>query len=336
MMNARKYGKLGAIGAGLTIAALALTGCSGGDGGGEGSSTAVMYSSNNETTIGVVTEAAKNHDPAVKVDVVTGSSGPLLERLVAEADSPAADVFYGAPAATLQDFTDVIEPYRSSEADALPEDLLDAEDRWTPTNAHVVAFMANTDQIDDGTAPTTWEDLADPKWRGKIIAADPTQSTTALTAFYGAYKVLGEDKFKDLAANVEITENSSNVYPAVAQGEYAVTIGYESNIYPYIAGGQAGIEMVYPEDGTFVEHDSVILVKGGPDTEAGQALIDTILSKEAQEQNLEQSFRRPVRTDINVSDFVDFENLEDLNVVDIHEDADEQGRDDFIELWQGL
>lgn len=327
-----KISNLAKTGAVATAAALLITGCSGG--GDDGGATAVMYSSANETTNGVITDAAAAQDPALTVDVVTGSSGPLLQRIETEAGSAAADVFFAAPGETLADYADVIAPYESPEAETIPEELRDPENRWTPANAHVVAFMANTDQIDGGEAPTSWEELTDPEWAGKITIADPVQSTTALTALYGAYKVLGEEGFADLASNLTVTENSGNVYPAVAQGEYALSIGYESNIYPYIAGEQPGIEMVYPEDGTFVAYDSVMAVKDSPDPEAAQQLIDTVLAKETQEQNLEQSFRRPSREDIDPTQFVEFERLEDLNVVDIDEEEDEQGREDFLAFWE--
>ncbi|GAT74804.1 extracellular solute-binding protein [Microbacterium hydrocarbonoxydans] len=341
-MPIRRITTLGAL---ATATALLLAGCASGDagdaggsgGGGEtGPLSAVMYSSNNETVIGVVTDAASAHDPALKVDAVAGSSGPLLQRIESEAAEPAADVFYSAPAAVLEPYADFIEPYRSPEADAIPEELVDPEERWTATNTHVVALMVNTDQIEGGEPPTTWQELTEPEWKGKIISADPAQSSTALTALYGAYKVLGEEDFAKLAANLEITESSSNVYPAVAQGEYAVSIGYESNIYPYVAGGQAGIEMVYPEDGTFVEHDAVLIVKGGPNPEGAKALVDVILAKETQEENLAQSFRRPSREDIDVTEFVEFTPLDDLEIVDIHGEEDVQGRQDFLSYWSAL
>lgn len=327
----RTHPLLPAVG-GLSAAALLITGCADGDSG----DTAVLYSANNETTIGVAVDAAAALDEPLAVDVVTGSSGPLLQRIAAEAPDSAADVFYSAPAVTLAEYEEHIEPYRSPEADAIPEELLDPEDRWAATNTHVVAFMVNTDQISDGEAPRTWEELTAPEWDGRIVVADPAQSTTALTALYGAYKVLGEDAFLDLAENLDVTESSGNVYPTVAQGEYAVSIGYESNIYPYIAGGQAGVEMVYPEDGTFVEHDSIIVIKDGPNPEAAQRLVDVILSRETQERSLEESFRRPSREDIDPSEFVDFERLEDLEIVDIHGDEDEAGREDFLDLWADL
>lgn len=322
----------------LASAALLLAGCAGvaEDDAGADSLSAVMYSSNNETVIAVVTDAAAGHDPAMKVDAVAGSSGPLLQRIESEAADPAADVFYSAPAAVLEPYAEFIESYRSPEADAIPDELIDPEGRWTATNTHVVALMVNTDQIDGGAAPTTWKELTEPEWKGRIISADPAQSSTALTALYGAYKLLGADDFAKLAANLEITESSSNVYPAVAQGEYAVSIGYESNIYPYVAGGQAGIEMVYPEDGTFVEHDAVLIVKDGPNAEGAKALVDVILAKQTQEENLAQSFRRPSREDIDVTEFVDFTPLDELEIVDIHGDEDAQGRQDFLSYWSSL
>lgn len=335
-----KLSRLTRLGAVAAVAALALTGCGGSSsGGGEtggGESTAVMYSSNNETTIGVVVDQAAKADPKLKVEVVTGSSGPLLERIKAEAGKNSADVFYGAPAATLEEYADLVEPYDSPEAKEIPEDLVDPEHRWTATNVHVVAFMVNTDQIDNKTAPKTWSELTDPKWKGKLIVADPEQSTTALTALYGAYKVLGADNFKKLAANLEVSASSGNVYPAVANGEYAVSIGYESNIYPYVAGGQAGVEIVYPSDGTFVEEDSVIIIKDPAHPDAAKQLIDTILSKQTQEELLAQSYRRPSRSDIDVSQFVEFPKLEDLKIVDIHADADTKGRTDFLKFWKSV
>ncbi len=335
-----KLARLTTLGTVVVVAALALSGCSGGGGGGDaaegggGDNTAVMYSSNNETTIGVVLDRAAAQDPPLKVEVVTGSSGPLLERIKAEAGKNSADVFYGAPESTLLAYADLVEPYESPEAATIPEDLVDPEHRWTATNTHVVALMVNTDQIEGGKAPTTWKELTDPKWQGKLISADPEQSSTALTALYGAYKVLGEEGFAKLAANLDVSESSGNVYPAVANGEYAVSIGYESNIYPYVAGGQAGVEMVYPEDGTFVEHDSIIIIKDSAHPEAAKRLIDTILSRETQEELLVQSFRRPTRTDIDPSEFVDFPRLEDLEIVDIHGDEDVEGRTAFLEFWK--
>ena len=87
-------------------------------------------------------------------------------------------------------------------------------------------------------------------------------------------------------------------------------------------------------DGTFVEEDSVIIISDPAHPDAAKQLIDTILAKDTQEELLAQSYRRPSRSDIDVSQFVDFPKLEDLTIVDIHGDQDTQGRADFLELWK--
>lgn len=333
-----KHRTLAKIGTVATVAALALTGCSGsGDGGDEsgsdsGATHAVMYTANNETQTDIISNAAAALDPSLKVDIVSGSTGPILQRVQAEDGVNSADIFFSASREALSEYVDLFEPYESPEASALPEELIDPEHRWTATNVHVVGLMVNTDQL-DGEAPASWKDLTDPSYKGKIVTADPTQSSTSMAALYGAYKVLGEADFGKLLDNVEITENSGNVYPAVAQGEYAVTLGYESNIYPYIAGGQAGVELVYPEDGTFSVPEAMVLFNKAANPEAGKRLIDTILAKETQEQLLAEAFRRPSRTDIVVSDFVDLPDMESLNIVPIDEDSDEQGREAFLAFW---
>ncbi|QIM18199.1 hypothetical protein G7066_05170 [Leucobacter coleopterorum] len=74
-------------------------------------------------------------------------------------------------------------------------------------------------------------------------------------------------------------------------------------------------------------------MKGAPHTAAAKQLIDVILSKEAQEENLKQSFRRPVRDDIDPTEFVDFKKLEDLTIVDIHGPEDAKGRETFLSSW---
>lgn len=66
-----------------------------------------------------------------------------------------------------------------------------------------------------------------------------------------------EEDFAKLAENLVTNESSSVLFPAIAQGEYAVALGYKASIVPFIKGEQPGIEMVYPEDGTFASYEAV-------------------------------------------------------------------------------
>lgn len=226
--------------------------------------------------------------------------------------------------------------YDSPEAKNIPEQYRHEGEHYTVVNILVTALMVNTSVVDGGEAPKTWKDLTGPEWKGKIITADPADSTTAFTALYGAHKVLGDADFKKLVDNLVVTDNSATTYTSVAQGEYAATLGYESNVYPFIEGGQPGIELVYPEDGTFIMEDAAAIVEKASDPENAKRFFDAILTKESQEQMLEVSYRRPVREDIDVSKIVDLPNTSDLNIVPIDESAEEAETTAFLELWDSL
>lgn len=323
------------VGATAAAAMLLLSSCSGGDSA-EGGGTAVLYSANNENANQVVVDQAAALDPSIKVDVVTGGSVPLLERAATEGGEK-SDVYFSTTRNVLAEHKDLFESYESPEAAEIPEELIDEDHQWTVANQHIVTFMVNTDQMPDGVdAPQTWQDLTDPAWEGKIYVADPLASSMGDTVLYGAYKLLGEEDFAKLAANLVTNESSSVLFPAVAQGEYAVALGYESSVSPFIEGGQPGIEMVYPEDGTFTSYEAIGLFANRANPEEGKRLYDNMLSAETQIELLKAAYRRPVRTDIDPSEYVNIPKLEDINIFPT-DDIDEPGvREEFQEYWSSL
>lgn len=323
------------FGVAVTTGALLLAGCSSA-GEGDAAETVVMYTTNNENAVGAVVDAAAGQDPALKVDVVNGAVVSLMQRIEAEDGRNSADLFYSATPTMLRPFEKLYEPYDSPEAAALPKELVDPEHRWTVQNSHVVAVMVNTDQLGDLSMPKTWADLADPKWEGKILSGSPAESGTADTALFGAAQVLSPAQLEQLIKNLDVTADTATLYPAVAQGEYAVTLGYEANIYPYIEGGAEGIELLYPEDGTFVTHEAIAIMKKASNPDAAKRLADTILSKDTQIELLKKSFRRPARSDIDASEHLDIPKIADIKVVEVDREALADEHEKFLKLWADL
>lgn len=295
-----------------------------------------LYTSNNAEAVQTVIDIAKKRLPQVKIGAVTGGSATLLKRIEAEAAAPKADVFWSSSPNVLGGFKSSFAPYESPEGKAVPASYVEPGKLWTACNVHVVVLMVNTKQLGGAPIPATWKDLADPRWKGKIIVADPASSSTAYTVLWGAGKVLDADGFKALAKNVTVSRNASAVLNSVAQGEYAIGLTFESNAYAYVAGGQKEIKLVYPTDGTFVTDESVVLVKGAPNEAAARALYDMLLSKEAQTELLERAFRRPSRTDIDVSKHVDLPEMKSIKVFPIDEAESQAKRTDFLAQWQQL
>lgn len=300
------------------------------------SGSVVIYTSNNQQAFEAVVETAAKRLPGVKLSAITGGSGQLLRRLEAEAAKPQGDIFWSSSANTLGAFKALFEPYRSPEIGAVPAALHHPQNLWSASNVHVAVAMVNAKQLGGGAAPRTWADLLDPRFKGKMIIADPANSSTALTILWGVEKMLGAEGLKRLAANVKVTSAAATVLRSVGQGEFAVGLTFESNAYAYVAGGQKEISLLYPSDGTFTTPEYFALLKGGPAGDLAKKAFDHLLSKEAQTELLLAAFRRPARSDIDVSKHVQLPSMSSIKVFPIDEEEAAAKRGEFIKRWQAL
>ena len=296
----------------------------------------VIYTSNNAQSVEAVTEVGRKRLPGVKFSTITGGSGQLLRRLEAEAAKPQGDVFWSSSANTLGAFTSLFEPYRSPELAAIPKALHHPNGLWSAANIHIAVAMVNRNQLGGAPLPKTWADLLDPRFKGKMIIADPANSSTALTILWGVEKMLGADGLKRLASNVKVTSAAATVLRSVGQGEFAIGLTFESNAYAYVAGGQKEIALVYPADGTFSTAEYLALIKGAPAGELAKRACDHLLSKDVQTELLLAAYRRPARSDIDVAKLVELPALSNIKIFPVDEDEAAAKRADFLKRWQVL
>lgn len=300
------------------------------------SGNAVIYTSNSEQAVTAVQDTARKLLPNVKISTITGGSGQLLRRLEAEAAKPQGDVFWSSSANTLGAFKQLFEPWKAPDLNAILPALRDPENLWTAANIHVVVAMINKNQLGGAPMPKTWTDLLDPRFKGKIIIADPANSSTAYTILWGVEKMLGTDALKKLAQNTKVSSAAAAVLRSVGQGEYAVGLTFESNAYAYVAGGQKEISLLYPEDGTFTTAEYLTLIKNAPAGAIAKNVCELLISKECQIALLEGAYRRPSRTDIDVSKYVDLPDLGKIKVFATNEDEAAAKRADFLARWQAM
>lgn len=276
---------------------------------------AVMYTSNNVQTIDAALDVARNVAPDLNIQVVTSGTGALMKRIEAEEANPLGDVVWGGGFGTMAAFQHNFEGYESPQAQGVDERFLGRDNLWTGTNAHVMIIMVNERQLRGDDAPESWSDLFDPKWKGRIIIGDPATSGSAYDQVFGIHQLYGIEGLEKLAANVDVSKSSGQVYKSVANGEYAIGVTMEYAAYAYIAGGQQGISIVYPEDGAFVAPEAVAVIKNPKNgADAAHKLYDILLSKDVQEAALVQTFRRPTRSDIDVAALTDLPNLSDIKI----------------------
>lgn len=300
------------------------------------SGPAVVYTSNPAQALETVADVARKTLPKINISTVTGGSGQLLRRMEAEAQKPQADVFWTSSANTLGQFKQLFEPYRVKDLAAIPQALRQPDDLWTAGNVHIVVMMVNTAQLGGLPVPKTYADILDPKYKGKLIVADPANSSTAYTILWGIEKMLGADGLKALANNIKVTQSAPTVFRSVGQGEYPIGLTFESNAYTYVAGGQKEIQLIYSADGTFTTTEFFTLVKGAPNGAAAKEVCDFFASKELQIALLESAFRRPSRSDIEVGKYVQLPEISKVKVFETNEEEAAAHRTDFLARWAKL
>src|SRR5881227_1971366 len=264
----------------------------------------VLYSANDDTVNKLVVDGFKK-ETGITVNVVSTGSGVLFRRIASEAANPQADVIWGVSSALLKLNTKFFQPYAVKDRDAVPAEYRDPNNLWIGTNLQVVTINQNTKAIDAASGPKTWQDLLDPKWKGKIAYTDPANSgfsyaaATVLLTYWGESEAAW-NKLSSLVANTKVLNRSTLVFEGNGSGEYPLGISLEYAGYLWAQNG-APVKVSYPTEGTAALAEGAAILKGAPDQDAARALIDYLASKPTQEMLLKATFRRPARQDIDLS-----------------------------------
>ncbi len=236
----------------------------------------------------------------------TKSTG-VLNRLIAEADRPQADVFWsGDPVRPfLLIKRNLVERYVSPNASGLAEGLRAADGTWTGFAARARVLLVNKNKVGKEDLPKSIRDLANPRWKGQTTIANPLFGTTTMhvAALFAAW---GDDATKqfmtDLKANdVRIASSNGEVKRLVVAGEVAFGLTDTDDANEAIKEG-APVEVVYPDQdglGALVMPTTVVLIRGGPHGANGRKLVDYLLSADAERQMAESAAHMPLRADVS-------------------------------------
>jgi iron(III) transport system substrate-binding protein len=269
--------RLRTIGGVALAAMLCLSGCANGAPADNASESLVIYSG--EEVMQDFADRYTAEHPNVEIKVVAGSSGELNARVAAEKANPQGDINDSGT-----------EPSRTNpELYLKTEGVVDlsAIDKRFIVNEYATTIMVyplifayNVDQLKGDTAPATWAELADPKWKGRLYMGNPTTSEAAYKAVVTLHSLGGWDLVRKVAANAVITESSTDPMRALGNSEAAIGIGVENQVYKWADGKK--VVAVYPKDGMIVHVGTSYLIKGGPNTKGAAAFLQWVLTPEVQ------------------------------------------------------
>jgi iron(III) transport system substrate-binding protein len=239
--------------------------------------------------------------PNIRVETLFMGVGELTTRLRAEAANPQADVASDIPVSYIRQNPDLFASYVSEHDDVFADDVKDAENHtWYGHYGGPQVFMVNTNLIPEDEAPTSWADLADPRFEGEIIMANPALSSSAFAQLYVMLAVGGWDLVEGVLQNAVITPSSRLAWQGVADGEYGIGMVTESTAinllyeeYPVI--------VYFPEDGTNNMVTGLAMIENAPNAENAALLFEFLNSREAHEMVAGPPyFRRSARPDVEL------------------------------------
>jgi 2-aminoethylphosphonate transport system substrate-binding protein len=250
----------------------------------------------------------------VKVQYVEAGSGGVVERVAKEKSNPQADVLVTLPPFIQRaEGEGLLQPFKPEAASQIEG----GDGAYQPLVFNYLSFIYDSAELK--APPATFEDLLDPKFKGKIQYSTPGQAgdgTAVMIQVIHSYggKDAGFDFLKKLQAN--------NVGPSASTGKLTALVN-KGEIY--VANGDVQMNMSQMADdpnirvfwpaGPNGEHSAlplpyyIGLVAGAPNGDNGKKLIEFLLSKEAQATVSSIAIGVPVRKDVTPSD----DNFKKLN-----------------------
>lgn len=234
-------------------------------------------------------EAFMKKYPFVEMTYWRGDTEAIVAKLIAEerAGRVVADALEGAGIGEAAIGTGFVVPYRTPVMDSFPQAYRDPRGLWAPTRLSYFALGYNTRLVSAADVPKTYEELLDPRWKGKMAwrVGDSTGAPMFITNLRLAW---GEDKaaayFKALAGQnlVDFGAGSARtLVDRVIAGEYPIALGIFAH-HPLASknkGAAVDSQLLPPVASTA---GTLVVPQGAPHPYAAMLLVDFILSEEGQ------------------------------------------------------
>lgn len=260
----------------------------------------ILYSGRTEELVAPLIDRFEQAS-GVDVEVRYGSSPEMAATLLTEGVNSPADLFYSQDPASLGSVAELMVPLPESILSSVSADFRDPDGLWVGITVRSRVLAFNPGLVPEGDLPTSYEDLIDPEWAGRIGIA-PTNGS--FIAFVSAMILTeGEEAtlewLEGLAANDPITyDGNAPIAAAVDAGD--VDVGLINHYYLLQLGAEQGGTTARnhffsePDAGSLIMPSGIAMLATAPNPAAAVELISFLLSTESQEYFAATNFEYPV------------------------------------------
>ena len=254
-------------------------------------------------------------ETGIKVNVVSASSG-LEQRIKAEGTNSPADVLLTVDIGRIDEAVQagVTQLIKSEVIDKIvPAQYRDPHGHWAGISMRARVIYASKERVKRDAI--TYEELADPKWKGKICTRSGQHIYNnglfaAYTARYGEAKA--EEWLRGIKANLAQKPSGGDRETArdVAAGKCDIGIGNTyywalmMNNDPEKKSWAEATRVILPTfkgGGTHVNLSGVLLAKHAPNKANGVKLIEWLAGEQAQQMYADSNYEYPVRAGVAVN-----------------------------------
>lgn len=290
-------------GAAVAIVLIAVAAC------GPSRTPVVVYSPHGRALLSLAESTFEAQHPNLDMQWLDMGSQDALDRVRSERANPQADVWWGGPSSLFARAAaeSLLQAYRPPWADKTPARGHGPGDLYFAVYETPAVIAYNSDAVPADSAPKDWEDVLQPKWKGKVVIRNPIASGT-MRAIWGMMIERSLRQTGDTAAGFawlrrldaqtrEYTLNPALLLQKMVRQDGLVTLWDLPDILVAESQKQP-IGFTLPTSGTPVIEDAIAIPKGAPHPEAAREFEDFVGTLRMQLLATRRAFRLPVRTDI--------------------------------------
>jgi iron(III) transport system substrate-binding protein len=252
---------------------------------------------------------AFTRETGIAVNVVHASKG-LTERLKQEGANSPADLIFTVDIGRLTDAVDagVTQAVHNDALEAnIPPQYQDPDDHWFGLTTRARIIVASKDRVEPG-AITTYEQLADPKWKGRVCTRSAKHAymvalTAAMIAHHGEAKA--EQWLRGVKANLARKPQGNDRAQVKAISEGVCDIAVINHYYmgkmlndEEQAPWAESVDIIFPNQqsyGTHVNVSGMALTSSAPNKDNAIKLMVFLSDELAQQMYAEQNFEYPIK-----------------------------------------
>lgn len=223
----------------------------------------------------------------IKVELFRSGGTAVLRRFNQElsAGRIAADVVTASDPAEAEALArrGVLVAFRPKHFDTVFNYAKHPEGYYIAQRMNLLGVIIREDKVGAGDLPKNWTDLADPKYKGKMVMPDPSFTALQLMVVGTLSRKYGWEFYQKLKANdIMIVQGHQQVSDTLKRGERVIAAeGADSYAYDDRKDGHK-VRTLLPSDGAFAIPSPTAVVKNSPHPNAAKALAEFMIGEGAQ------------------------------------------------------